>query len=114
MAMRKQRERLYDLQGGNCHYCKRHCLRERDWGNRNLIFATADHILPRSKNGAYGIIANTVMACNECNWLRGSLAYDVFINVLVSCNYQHRVASEVIKNSYLNTERSAPKVKTYV
>lgn len=60
-----------------CFYCERK-FTFKDYGERNAILKTVDHIVPESKGGKDAKI-NTVACCHHCNVLKGSYAMDEFI-----------------------------------
>lgn len=42
--------------------------------------STLDHVIPRSKGGKGG--RNLVLACKQCNTLKGTLSFDQFQNIM--------------------------------
>ena len=60
----------------NCHYCNIECRP----GYRNIYkdSATVDHKIPKCKGGT-NARENLVLACNECNNLKGNRSYEDFI-----------------------------------
>lgn len=72
--IRSCRARMARQQGNRCYYCdKRVRPIERTWKGPLPHFAeTFDHIIPLSKGGPYAPTKNAVVACHECNQLRGT------------------------------------------
>ena len=69
-------KRLMRKHNGQCHYCRRHVVKDNDGSN----MATRDHVLPQSQGGSYRV-ENLVLACKRCNNVRGSMAYSAFVEL---------------------------------
>lgn len=63
-----KRKKLYDRQNGQCYYCDKHCV--MDGALNHPDTATIEHLIPKSEGGTRAL-SNLVMACQECNRLRG-------------------------------------------
>jgi CRISPR/Cas system Type II protein with McrA/HNH and RuvC-like nuclease domain len=73
---------LYEQQEGCCDYCDRRCWIDRKTHNGGYGFpkelrSTLDHVIPVSQNGSDDI-SNLVMACQECNDVRGAMDAERF------------------------------------
>lgn len=66
---RKKFAALILRDGDQCHYCEIDLNSE----NRSL-----DHVVPRSQGGVNALF-NLVLACKDCNNLRGDMDYDEFV-----------------------------------
>lgn len=62
----------------SCYYCERP-FTFKDFGKRNAVIKTVDHIIPESKGGADKYI-NTVFSCAHCNYLKDNLTLDQFLS----------------------------------
>jgi 5-methylcytosine-specific restriction endonuclease McrA len=67
-AKRMWRESIFDRDGRMCVYCG---------ADDNL---TIDHVRPRCKGGAT-TATNCVTACRSCNFAKGSVQVDEFLNL---------------------------------
>jgi hypothetical protein len=73
---RNLKERLYILQRGRCHYCKRECRMQvhlapnEKKGSTPLDLFTVDHIFPASKGGRL-TEGNAFGSCYQCNQQKG-------------------------------------------
>jgi hypothetical protein len=75
------RERLFETQGGKCHWCKEpmeltmlRCTEFGKWKD-NPRFASFDHLIPKSKGGIKGRM-NIVLAHSSCNWRRAKRQWE--------------------------------------
>lgn len=67
-ANRLQREQVYKIDNGNCHYC---CIK------LNIQDFHVDHKLPYSKGGRTES-SNLVASCYMCNVAKHTMSYDSF------------------------------------
>lgn len=67
------RQELFDAQRGVCHYCRAQMTM-----THGDLMCTIEHIKPRSRGGKNNR-ENLVGACWQCNGIRGSMDYDVFV-----------------------------------
>ena len=74
---RQIRAEQFEVQQGKCCYCEqRMSLNPDDF--RKPIAATCDHKLSFADGGS-NAISNIVIACRNCNNLKGQIDYDVFV-----------------------------------
>lgn len=75
MNVKAHRLKLFNKQGGCCHWCCRPCILPQQLPrNATLPFhtATLDHLIPSySDERSPDYLSNTVMACLLCNKVRG-------------------------------------------
>jgi 5-methylcytosine-specific restriction endonuclease McrA len=67
------RQKLMEMQGGACHYCKRTMTIER----HPKLMCTIDHVVPQA-HGGEDTMANYVGACSQCNNARGTIPSRLF------------------------------------
>jgi 5-methylcytosine-specific restriction endonuclease McrA len=67
------RSKIAKQQGNQCYYCgKRVRQMARSYRGPLPHYAeTLDHIIPLSKGGPFAPTVNAVVACHECNQMRG-------------------------------------------
>lgn len=71
----KKMHSLYDAQGGICFYCRLPCVIICEVSDQKVFIpeqATIEHRRPRSLGGDYNAPENVVMACSECNNIKGN------------------------------------------
>lgn len=90
---------LIGRDGHRCAWCGRG-LRAAGQGKGGL-FATCDHILPKSLGGSDGLW-NLVLACNQCNNERGTRPAVVWMRQCLERGYQVRV--EVVRAAITRSE----------
>ena len=70
---------LFEEQNGRCYYCSEPMMLSKA-ALQQKRFATLDHVRPKSKGGIRSA-DNSVAACAECNFLKGSMARDEFVTL---------------------------------
>lgn len=70
--------RIASRDGLKCHYCGKKLTLNHSTGRKYKNFATFEHVKPVSKGGSYSDINNIVLACKDCNNMRGNMDYDEF------------------------------------
>lgn len=73
---------MWMKQAGLCAYCFQPMLLEIEH-LKQLAFATIDHKVPKSKGGRV-TNANSVAACQKCNWAKQARDHDEFLASLHS------------------------------
>lgn len=63
----------------HCHYCRRRVFGDSPPGTPQQ--ATVDHMTPKAHGGP-DEPSNFVLACLECNRLKGDMAYETFIFIM--------------------------------
>ena len=66
--------------GDSCYYCNLRVI-VKSMRNEHTMLATRDHVVPKSRGGT-DAIANIVMACANCNGVKGSMTGTEFIYFL--------------------------------
>lgn len=67
---RKQRQRMFEMQGGKCWLCDTPMF--MSVSENHPDFATFDHVTPKSQGGT-DALCNLRLAHKRCNSLRGNL-----------------------------------------
>lgn len=68
----KMRRKLWDRQGGKCHWCKRPMIwsKRKDDARQSPELATFEHLKERALGGS-NHFSNLALACYRCNNERG-------------------------------------------
>lgn len=92
--------RLSEAQNHRCCYCGTDTWHPNINMGETIIIkskrtrATLEHVLPRSKGGTYGMY-NLVMACNECNIVRGNRPVENFLQSIYAPASRPRKQSSI-------------------
>jgi len=76
-----------------CFYCER-IMDAANFGGEIGIYATRDHVIPRSKGGPTTHV-NLVNACNACNFLKANLSIPGFIVLLNKLINQSKAPKDI-------------------
>lgn len=84
IANDRKRDKLMALQACSCFYCKRTMALGK--GTSKSKRPTIDHKILQSKGGTYSL-RNLVLACKECNNLRGDMPFEEFRDMMKELSF---------------------------
>lgn len=71
----KMRVKVWERDGGVCHYCGKKLPRP---GGRGSRVSQVDHVVAQSQGGK-DILSNLVISCKTCNRAKANLDYGAFL-----------------------------------
>lgn len=94
-------QKYHHKNGTHCWYCDREIEKYKSYRGGKPLIKTVDHIIPKKRGGK--IPRNSIMACSDCNYLKGPMRVDIFGFMIRKLNSSHPMSPyrEIIKKRAL-------------